>query len=98
MIDNKNINSLKFLNQRSNSREQALSNLNLSTIQLHPAEVIDVITDANHPLYNGPDSIGRIRANIIYTNELSIQARPIQIYNRSYPLKHEIVLIISLPS
>lgn len=67
------------------------------------AEVFDIILDDTHIDYVDETSIGIIKFKFISANNISLEsnlntARPIDPNDIKYPLKHEIVLIISAPS
>lgn len=72
--------------------------------KLVAVRVTDIILDQNHPAFNaygGPDSIGTIFYTII-NEETSLEpsknspiAKPLFSFMKSYPLKNEVVLILS---
>ena len=70
--------------------------------QIFSAEVIDIILDDKHVDYLTPEDIGNIKfrktTEINKGEKILSIASPISPYNKIYPLKHEMVLIISAAS
>ncbi len=85
------------------SSRQMPQNIAPGAVIMQSAEVFDIILDDTHIDYIDESSIGIIKFKFISSNNISLEsslnsAKPYDPNDIKYPLKHEIVLIISAPA
>lgn len=71
--------------------------------QVEPAEVADIILSEDHPSYRTDSDIGsilfrRIQTDFKYTTDELFKAKPLNQYQKTYPIKYEMVNIYIGPS
>jgi hypothetical protein len=96
---------MSLSNQKNNpSLDLDFSNLSGNEV-LVPARVYSCISDADHPYYKGPDTLGTIFYGKINLNESKNpnldklnRARPLFGWMKRYPLQNEIVLLLNTTS
>ncbi|MCK9273164.1 hypothetical protein M0P65_06485 [Candidatus Gracilibacteria bacterium] len=87
------INSISNLKPPDKFNSEFKDKIDSKQFQIFTAEVIDIILDKDHPLYNSINDIGIIQFYSYYGP--AGFAKPISSYIQKVPLKHESVLIIS---
>jgi len=91
----------KFKNR--NTARSFVDDSNKEALTIEPAEVFDIILNSDNDDYIDDTSIGIIKFKRLFSdkqksgNDLFV-ASPLTSYIQTYPVKHEIVLIVSAPS
>jgi len=79
------------------------SKMTNEALMIEPAEVFDIVLDESHDIYTNEFSIGVIRFKRLFTDKQKSEtdlftATPLNAGIKNYPIKHEIVLIVSAPN
>lgn len=95
--------TLTKLNGKPDSFKDFENQLKEQELLIEPAEVFDIILDDKHRNYVNELSIGLIKFKRLFSDKTRnitdlFFAAPLNPYIKNYPLKHEIVLIISSPT
>lgn len=94
--------SIEKLTDKFNNK-QYLQKINDQLLAVESAEVFDIILDSKHESYENEYSIGTITFKRLVTDKQSgaeeyYTATPLNPGQTQYPLKHEVVLIVSAPN